>query len=109
MEIILDFDILGHNCHGSPFVTRVMTRALSSDFVLDSNYHEDDCYDIKLWSFFFPKQFGNAYMECIYKWYLAFFHKGLQIFKRVTFFWSCMKNKSTSLLRILKNAYSMSS
>ena len=34
MEIILDFDILGHNCHGSPFVTRVMTRALSSDFVL---------------------------------------------------------------------------
>ena len=109
MEIILDFDILGHNCHESPFVTRVMTRALSSDFVLDSNYHEDDCYDIKLWSFFFPKQFGNAYMECIYKWYLAFFHKGLQIFKRVTFFWSCMKNKSTSLLRILKNAYSMSS
>lgn len=48
MEIILDFDILGHNCHGSPFVTRVMTRALSSDFVLDCNYHEDDCYNIKL-------------------------------------------------------------
>ena len=24
MEIILDFDILGHNCHGNSFVTRVM-------------------------------------------------------------------------------------
>lgn len=44
-------------------------------------------------------------LECVHKWHLAFLHKGLQIFNRVKFSWSYIKNKSTSLLRILKNAY----
>lgn len=49
MEIILDFDILGQNCHGKPLCNKGYDkRALSSDFALDSNYHEDACYDIKL-------------------------------------------------------------